>query len=1047
MPEGPTHMTQTQSVATTSLPWHGSLLFRLGLLFVLLAVLAGVAAYFTNRSLIQVSLTQGTQHYRSESGQRLVAQYNGIALRAQDTASILVQLAAHLPDSLGNLRQVVPQLIDHLGSEADLIANVGIWPEPNTLDPSRQRASLLWVRDASSTLQLREDYNDARTVSYNHEKWYTPARYQQADRCYWTPVYQEPLSRENVITCAMPIITSRGYIGAVTVSLSLRNLAIDFTKATQADSGYSLLLDASNQLLAFSANSSRIESSQPRNLAALAQAQPAYNPLALMLHQQDLDQLASANRSATYKAADATTLQRNTRDMSQLEAQAALTQIWLSQKNPAATSAATVLHLDDDPVLGGDSDAAVFTLPDSHWQLLRFTPGDRVFSGLGGLFTQSMLATIIIFMLALLLIFIAVYSMVIAPLSRIHRQLMKTHDLEQTLKIKLEEHSSSEIGRLAQWLNERLHLVRETMHHVSSSQAQLSAESSGRRTAQDALTRVQERNTLLLQTVSDGVIITNEQGRIEDMNSVAEQLTGNSLRNSRSRNFTDVFRAFAADGVALPNIATQTIRDGKRIDLDDQIKLARVNGEMHEISVTATPFALPNQRATGALVVFHEQFNIAHAGPTAISEEPLASDRETGLLIRSGCYRNINSLIAQSSKTTAQHALLSIDIDHLRQINEAAGLMAGNKIIVKISELLVSCSARSGEVYRTGGGQFAVLLENSDSNKAQALAETLRKTVAGTHLKWEAHNFNVTISIGIMLFDGKTANAADVLRGAEEACQFAKKSGRNTVKLWSPDNALQIPPKDSIWMRRIRAGLNQNLFHLTTQFILSGNATPSESYAVNLTLEDEEGFWSTATAFMPTAERHHLTLDMDRWVISQCVAQLERSPELMQRVSLILIRISAESLAEPALLEHIVQTFAHAPTVTAASFCFELTQESIDNHQQSAQTFCDSMRGIGCKLLISHFNARRSADLDVLRRLPFDFVKVDSSQYRQIEQDAVEQMLAESVVRVARSLRKQIVVSNIEENGQLIAWQKLKADYYQGYIVAKPTPVIFTAPV
>ncbi|MGH8506838.1 MAG: EAL domain-containing protein [Stenotrophobium sp.] len=1040
-------MTRTQSVATTPLPWHGSLLFRLGLLFVLLAALAAIAAYLTNRNLIQDGLTQGTQRYRSESGQRLAVQYDGVALRVQNTASILVQLAVNLPDSLGNLRQVVPQLVDHLGADSGLIANVGIWPEPNTLDPSRQRASLLWVRDASSTLQLREDYNDARTVPYNHEKWYTPARYQQADRCYWTPVYQEPLSRQNVITCTMPIVTAHGYSGAVTVSLSLDNLAIDFTQATQSDSGYSLLLDSDNQLLAFSANSSRIESGHPRNLAALAQAQPAYNPLALMLHQRDLDQLASANRSATYKAADASTLQHNTRDMSQLEAQAALTQIWLSQNDHAKPGAAAVLHLDDDPVLGGDSDAAAFTLPGSHWQLLRFTPGDRVFSGPGGLFTQSMSATVIIFMLALLLIFIAVNFMVVAPLSRIHAQLMKTHDLEQTLKINLEERSGSEIGRLARWLNERLQLMRDTLLHVSSSQAQLTAESGGRRTAQDALTRVQERNALLLQTVSDGVIITNDQGRVEDMNSVAEQLTGNSLRNSRSRNFSDIFKAFAADGTVLPNLAMQAIHDGRRIDLDEPVRLARANGEMREISAIATPFALPDQRATGALIVFHEQLNVAAGGTAAVRDEPLASDRETGLLIRSGCYRNINDLIAAAHRKPAQHALLSIDIDQLRQINEAAGLMAGNKVIVKISELLVSCSARSGEVYRTGGGQFAVLLENCDGRKAEALAETLRKMVAGTHLKWETHSFAVTVSIGVMLFDANTANAADVLRGAEDACQLAKKSGRNAVKLWSPDNAMQVPPKDSLWMRRIRAGLNQNLFHLTTQFILAGNATSGQAYAVNLTLEDEEGFWSTAAAFMPTAERHHLTLDMDRWAISQTIAQLERNPELAQRTSLILMRASAESLAEPALLEHIVRTFEHAPTVSPASICFELTQESIDNHQQSAQTFCDSMRGIGCRLLISHFNARRGSDLDMLRRLPFDFVKIDGRQYRQIAQDAVEQMLAESTVRVARSLHKQIIVNNLEENSQLAAWQKLKADFYQGFIVAKPTPVIFTAPV
>ncbi|MGH8460669.1 MAG: EAL domain-containing protein [Stenotrophobium sp.] len=1043
-------MKETQPVAGKPLPWHTSLQFRLGLLLIELLVIGALCTWAASQFLSGGSNAQDAQHYATESGQRQAAQIDGIAQRIQITASTLTRLATDLPNGLTDLQQVVPQIVDHLGSSADLVANVGIWPEPNTLDPARQRASLLWVRDSTGTLQPRADYNDPATVPYTREKWYTPARYEQLDHCYWTPVFLEPLARLNVVTCAMPIKSAQGFIGVVTIGLSVARLAARISQITENDDGYSLLLDPGDQLLAMSASGrQRIGAGDPRNLAALAQSNPAYNALALTLHQQEMDLLASARHSASYSAASISALQQGTRDMSQLEAATALTQIWMARDDRTATQATATQRIEDDPVLGGTSYAASLILPHSGWQLLRITAANGGADSSGGLLSPMLLAIAAAAALTLLLLFVALQLMVIAPLRRMHALLSRAGTLEESLAINLDARSKGEIGRLAYWFNERQKQLRDLMGRAISSNAQAATESDSRRSAQEALSRAQERSTLLLQSVFDGVIVIDEHGRIEDMNNAAEQLIGTPLRNSRGRNFSDVFKARTAEGAALPDLAEQAIHEGKRMELAGGVQLAGIGGVSREIRLAATPLRAQNNRGAGAVIVFRALTTAAAGGTTtAAADMPLVSDRITGLPIRSACYRNIGALIAAARLKPAVHTLLAVNIDNLRRVNQVAGPLAGDQIIVKVGELLVSRSATLGQVYRNGGGEFGVLLENTDARKASTFAEALRKIVASTRIKWEDRSFDVTVSIGIMPFDGKTASAADVLCRADDACALAKQAGHNGVVQWTPAMLPEQQPNDQLWIQRIRAGLNQNLFHLTTQFILPERAHASDgaAFEVMLALEDEEGFWSTAGAFLPAAERHHLTHEVDRWVFNQTIAHLERNPEVAQRIAFIVINISAESLTEPALLEHIVQSFAQAPAVSPSCFCFQLDEETVFRHQQFAQTFCDVMRGVGCKLMVNHFNPRRASDFELLRRLPLDFVKIDSSEFSHVNDDAAQHILAESAINLARSLRKEIVISHLEENAQFDAWRRLGADYYQGFVVAKRTPAIFTAP-
>jgi diguanylate cyclase (GGDEF)-like protein/PAS domain S-box-containing protein len=1027
MPEGQLGAVNESALAPGPPPWYQSLQFKLAALCVLLIVALVSGAVMFSKLLVGDQLNGETFRYERESGTRLALEFNGAAERAQTLAATLARLAAAHP-SAPQLAELVPG--------AGMIAAIGIWPEPDSAGGAR--SSQLWLRDASGAWQPREDYNDTRTVLYSHEKWYTPARYIQKNRCYWTPLYRDLLLKRDVITCSLPMQAAQGFAGVVTVSLAIDALQAGFNKATAGDTGYSLLLDGDNRLLAVSAGASKLGgATRPRNLAELGQMQPALNPVAIALNQQQ-DAAIGAAQSAGYGAAQAAALSRGTREMSNAEAATALAQIAVSNVK-AANAEPQQLRIADDPVLGDDAHATVFPLPAGRWHLLRVSPLNQGFAGANHLYDQALLVNTGAVVLTLLLAFAGLRLLLIQPLRRMAAQIADSGDA-------LDERPHNELGAIARGYNQRSRQLREISEHANTSSALLTQESGERRNAEDALARVQERTALALQSVADGVISTDAQGRVEDMNPIAEQLTGLALSAGRGKAFNEIFNARGKGDVVMPNLALMVVQRGTRLDYTEGLRLISLAGHAHDVQLTVTPIRTRQNRITGAVVVFRRGGAPMHAQLAPVIEERISLDPGTGLATRAALNQRLRGLL-DASRGPRNHALLLMGIDGLKRINDSGGPQAGDEAIIKLGGVLAAQTGKAGEVFRLSGDHYAVLLENHDRERALALAEALRAAVGRTRLEWEGQRFDATASFGVVVFDNRTINPAQVIQHAELACSAAKRAGRNRTLLWHEGLDAERPLDDSIWVRRIRDGLDKNLFHLTTQLIRSSPLHRGEGdvFEVLVTLEDEEGFWSTAATFVPIAERHQMMPELDRWVISHTISHLAQHPELSDQLSFVTINLSGSSLANHSVLEHIVQTFERTPSVHAHRVCFEISEGTATSQPQQAQMFCEAMRGLGCRMSVDHFSGHRISEVSLLRRLPLDYVKVDSTRFRNIVNDEVEQMMAESLVRLARTLQKRVIIANLEDNARLEIWKRLGADYFQGHIVAKPTPVIFSA--
>jgi len=1028
-----------------------SLQFKLGALFFLALVLLAGGAFMASRTLVQDELLDQNFRYEQEAGLHLTADLRTLIGDTQSLAHALANLAADPNMGSEALRSVGPTLVATRPSYA-LVASLGIWPEPNALPGSGERGSHYWMRDGGNKLKARDDYNDLRSAPYYKERWYTPARAVKPGSGFWTDRRLEPLLSRYVLTYVVPIRSNGGFAGVATVSVDAAALNERFAALANVDNAYAVLLDGGERVIAVSTKARAplgTAAAPGTTLANLAKAHPAYAPVALAAFKRNEAQRAAMTQSRLYDAKQVSALKDGTRELSRQEAEDILTAIWAADLKRETRAGGERDAIASDPVLGEAAWASVFDLENPAWTLLRVTPASEGYSGASYLFQQSLVVTLGLVTLTLVLAFFVLRALVIRPLRQMIEQLSGTHTIEDALSVVLDASARNEVGMLAHWQNERIRQLREAMDMSRVAKSQLTNESSERRQVQEQLQRVQERTALALQSVSDAVVTTDERGNVEDMNLAAEVLTGVSLREARGRPLEDAIHLTVQGEAGYQNLARIAIERGARLEYTEGVTLESLTGGTRELVLNGSPLRSRGQMV-GAVLAFHERARReARDAPDSFAAASRHQrDLLTALDTRAGCERRLLQLLEHAKAAGVTHGLIYVDLDHLKRVNDTGGQAAGDDVLVRVAETLSSNVSSGKDVYRIAADQFVILAESLDAAALAGLAERLREQLGSTRFYWESHYFSITASLGVVLLDASVPTASEAIRRGDDACAAAKRAGRNNVQAYdSRMDRVGSMVDDDTWVRCIRRGLSDNLFHLRTQWILAGKdyAGEGQCYEVLLALEDEEGFWAAPAAFMPVAERHHLTTLIDRWVIENTLRHLESNPAVLEAMAFCSINLSTATLAEPAFLDFITETIARYPHL-AAKLCFEIKEPSLVDHPREAMLCCDVLHRLGCRLCIDHYFGRNLSDLTMLRKLPVDFVKLDAQGFKSLAADPIEHMLAESILRIVRHLRRRVIVNNIDDMGAMEGWKKLGADYFQGYAFAKPTPVPFLAP-
>jgi EAL domain-containing protein (putative c-di-GMP-specific phosphodiesterase class I) len=298
------------------------------------------------------------------------------------------------------------------------------------------------------------------------------------------------------------------------------------------------------------------------------------------------------------------------------------------------------------------------------------------------------------------------------------------------------------------------------------------------------------------------------------------------------------------------------------------------------------------------------------------------------------------------------------------------------------------------------------------------------------------------------MFDGGSDHPIELVRRAEEACAAAKGAGRNTLRVYDSSMSRREGSGDeALWVRRMRAGLDEGLLHLTTQWIEPADAHVREGsvFEVSLALEDEEGFWAEPSTFLPIAERNGMVAEIERWALRQTLEHLARSPAIVERLAFCCLPLSPQTVSEGATLELLAQLFQSHPDLPPARLCFVLRENVMNETPAAAQTFCDAMRSLGCRVALDPFMARGVGGVELLRRLPAEFLRIDARHFVDVSGDAVDQSIADAQIRLARTLQRRVIVTDVADEASREAWRRMRVDYVHGIAIARPSPVVFTA--
>ena len=415
-------------------------------------------------------------------------------------------------------------------------------------------------------------------------------------------------------------------------------------------------------------------------------------------------------------------------------------------------------------------------------------------------------------------------------------------------------------------------------------------------------------------------------------------------------------------------------------------------------------------------------------------------DPLTGLLNRRGFDRELQRHIAEVERYGADGALLVLDLDHFKYVNDTLGHSAGDELILAVADVLRRRLRNSDVLARLGGDEFAVLMPRGGAQDAQALARALVQDVAAEAVVLTAGaRREVTASAGIATFEQPGLTAEDVFINADLAMYDAKESGRNGFALYTAGGHGQPSMKSRVtWIHRVEQALQADRLLLYAQPILDLRTDEIERYELLVRMAGENGEVIPPSAFLPIAERFDLVQQIDRHVTCAAIDLIAEHAAAGRDLQLA-VNLSGKSLGDeslPALVEQRLQATGVAPN----RLTFEITETAAVTNMPVARAFAQRLRSIGCRLALDDFGAGFGS-FYYLKHLPFDEVKIDGEFVEHCLHSRTDQLMIDAVVALARGLAATTIAEFTSDAETLEALRAQHVDFAQGFHIGAPVPV------
>lgn len=418
-------------------------------------------------------------------------------------------------------------------------------------------------------------------------------------------------------------------------------------------------------------------------------------------------------------------------------------------------------------------------------------------------------------------------------------------------------------------------------------------------------------------------------------------------------------------------------------------------------------------------------------------------DALTGLINRAEFGARLRRVLCQVHRELSEHALLYIDLDQFKLVNDVSGHAVGDMFLKKVAQLIASTLRGTDTLSRLGGDEFGILLEDCGVEQAQRVAQKICECIENFRFIHEGQRFRTGTSIGLVPLDRRWSTTSAILQASDTACYAAKEAGGNRVYVWlASDLALQARNGEMQWTSRIEQALDDSQFVLYAQRIqaLAHTSASGGIHAeVLLRMLGPDGVLIPPGVFLPAAERFHLASRIDKWVLKEVIAWMRGQLQHVV-VDKLNVNLSGQSVGDKLFHQWAIELLMEAGPEICSRLCLEITETAAITNMQNASAFIAQVKSLGLSVALDDFGAGASS-FSYLKTLSVDCLKIDGEFIKTVVHDPLNEVAVQCFVNVAKVVRLHTVAEFVESEEVFLHLRNLGVDYVQGYFIHRPEPL------
>jgi diguanylate cyclase (GGDEF)-like protein/PAS domain S-box-containing protein len=483
-----------------------------------------------------------------------------------------------------------------------------------------------------------------------------------------------------------------------------------------------------------------------------------------------------------------------------------------------------------------------------------------------------------------------------------------------------------------------------------------------------------------------------------------------------------------------PQTFTATRKDGSRLPVEVSMSTVSIGGEKCTQVVVSDMSRLAANKSQPGHSTQPETLSVEEIPVKENPEDDQERDTLTGVYKRDYFLREIARAIEQVKSGGKNSALLYLELDGLKKINDEIGSSMGDRLLREIGKLFKNTLDSSAVLSRFGGDEFAVLLEEDDPDAVQLVADTLAMCVRDATSVVVGNPNAAHLTLGLVMMNETVESVEKILSLAYSACEQAKKQ-QKTASGPAADQSTAEAAKDpeyrrlAAWRQRIQRALDDDNFRLAYQPVINLIGDPSEYYEVLVRLPGSGDDLISAAEFMPIAEESGQINAIDEWVVRNALSGLADLHSEGQKACFF-VNLSVHAPENEALVPLIRQVLQESK-LEARHLILEIDESLIDKGDESTRELIRSVHKLGCRLSLDNFGGRLAA-LDKLRDLPIEFLKIDGGLVRDCAHDNIKQMVLKTIVQIAKLLDRKTIGKCVEDEETLSLLYSYELDYLQG---------------